>query len=111
MFGSIVSRPEAPLRRLLEPTPAVLFGLLGVAMAVAVGVLASDGHDRLTFTVALSVPIGIVLLRYPWAAVLAWMAVSPFFVVDDGRAGVETWLLHRLLIPAAIGASVAYRLM
>ena len=82
-----------------------------VALALTVGWLASQGHDRTTFVVALAVPLAILLVRYPWAGVLLFVALMPLLAVGDGVAGPETWLVGRLLVPGMLALALAYRML
>ena len=61
--------------------------VLCIALALAVGWLASQGHDRTTFVVAVAIPLVILLFRYPWTAVLVFVGLMPLFAVGDGQAG------------------------
>ncbi len=100
-------------RQLGDPQRRLTYALLGAALALGTvtGVFASQGHDRLSLVTAVALPLTIVVLRYPWAAVVIWLGVTPFFVVGDGTAGPDTWLLHRMLIPAVLALSVVYRVV
>jgi O-antigen ligase len=98
----------------VRASPRSTMGLLavGALLAVVVGVLASQGHDRSSLAVALALPVVIILLRSPWAGVLLWLAVVPFIAVGvgEGPAGPETWLIDRLLVPAILALALGYRL-
>jgi len=85
--------------------------VLSIALALAVGWLASQGHDRTTFVVAVAIPLVILLFRYPWTAVLLFVGLLPLFAVGDGQAGVETWLIGRLLVPVMLMVALAYRML
>jgi O-antigen ligase len=97
----------------VRPSSRVTIGVLavGAALAVVVAVFASQGHDRSSLAVAVALPLVIVLLRYPWAGVLLWLAVMPFLAIGDGAAGPETWLFDRLLVPTVLALALGYRLV
>ena len=82
-----------------------------MALALVVGVLAALGHDRTTFVVALALPLAILLFRYPWTAVLLFVAIQPLIVVGDGVAGAENWAVGRLLVPVLLAIALAYRML
>jgi O-antigen ligase len=89
----------------------------GVVLALIVGWLAAQGHDRTTFVVAVALPLVILLFRYPWTAVLVYVVLEPLFAVGGGTAvagpasGPETWLIERLLVPVMLLVALAYRML
>lgn len=88
------ARPGAGLR------PALLLGLvaLGLALAGIVVVLISMGMWYLAFVVLLAGPGLYLLHRYPFAAVMVWVAMAPILMSGDG--GIERrlyWMIHRAL--------------
>ncbi|MDP9273377.1 MAG: O-antigen ligase family protein [Chloroflexota bacterium] len=89
--------------------PATL--LLGsLALAVTAGIAIAAGAPELGIAIALAIPMVTLVLRYPWAAVLIWLTVMPFFVVSpDGTAGPGVWLVHRLLVPMVVLVALVYR--
>ncbi len=103
----------ASARPLVDPQRRLTHLLLAAAIGLGVltGVFASQGHDRLSLVSAVALPLTIVVLRYPWAAVILYLGITPFFVVGDGVAGPDTWLLHRILIPAVLLLSTVYRVV
>ncbi|HEY7847679.1 MAG TPA: O-antigen ligase family protein [Candidatus Limnocylindria bacterium] len=104
---------EQPLGT-IRAAPRISWRLLaiGVVLALVVGVLASLGHDRTTFVVALALPITILLFRYPWTAVLLFLAIQPLIVVGaDGVAGPENYLIGRLLVPMVLALALGYRML
>src|SRR5687767_3487734 len=49
------------------------------------------------------IPAAILFSRQPFAAVLLWIVLFPFFVREPSVAGrVVYWLLHRMMIPGAL---------
>jgi hypothetical protein len=86
---------------LVDPQRRLTHVLLvaAIAFGVLTGVFASQGHDRLSLVSAVALPLTIIVLRYPWAAVILYLGITPFFVVGDGVAGPDDWLLHRIPSP------------
>jgi O-antigen ligase len=87
--------------------PDWLPALLGLAFGVAAGVLIVTG--RLVFLIPLAciVPATVLFLRYPFAAVLIWSLVFPFVVENPDAGGRLVFtLVHRLLVPAALGIAI-----
>lgn len=61
--------------------------------------------DELPFAVALAlvIPAAILLVRYPFAAVMLWILILPLLRHDSSTAKVVIyWALHRTAIPAAL---------
>jgi O-antigen ligase len=95
--------------QILELTAATVVG------GVLVGYLVA--HDLWFVAVGLLgfVPGCIVLLRYPWSAVIVWVLVTPIAGTTDG-AGVRAvyWLVHRglpvwALMVVIVGAATGVR--
>lgn len=81
--------------------PAVL--LLSLVLGSAIAWLCVSGRPLLVIPVLLAVPAAVVFLRYPFAGVLIWLAVYPFFVKDSTSIGFYAhWVLYRLLIPGML---------
>ena len=86
---AVIQQPIGTIRPSARvPLPLII---IGVALALVVGLLAALGHDRTTFVAALALPLVILLFRYPWTAVLLFLAIQPLIVVGDGVAGPENW--------------------
>lgn len=78
--------------------------LLGALFSVAAATLISRGQLIFLVPLAALVPAVILFLRYPFAAVLLWVLVFPFFVQPPfGSGRYLFWLLHRFMIPGALG--------
>lgn len=80
--------------------PSLLAGLagLGVVMAAMVAVLLSMGMWYLVPVLLLAVPGFYLLHRYPFVAVIVWLAAAPLLMAGEG--GIERrlyWLIHRAL--------------
>jgi O-antigen ligase len=92
-------------------TVAIL--LLGVLASVAVGVALSRDAAVLAFAIAL-MPFAILVLHYPFAALLVWAGLLPFFLQatsPTGEASVQVWILHRLLMPAMVLLLAIYHVL
>ena len=100
-------------RPLVDPQRRLTHVLLvaAIAFGVLTGVFASQGHDRLSLVSAVALPLTIIVLRYPWAAVILYLGITPFFVVGDGVAGPDDWLLHRILLPLVLVLATVYRVV
>lgn len=97
----------------VRASPQANVGILvvGAALALAVALLASQGHDRSSLVLAVALPIVVIVLRSPWAGVLLCVALIPLVSVSDGTGGLETWLVDRLLVPALLVLALGYRLL
>ena len=95
-----------PARRVvIGPLPLVLLGgLLGAAGA---GLVAS-GYGSVALLGPLALGGVYVLVRYPFAAVLAWLLVFPFFTTGSVQL---FWLFHRVLIPVTLALALGVRLL
>lgn len=92
---------QASWTRHILPTwlPAVLAVVLGVAAAL----LIVGGSWVFVVPLVVAIPALIVFLRYPFAAVLVWLVVFPFFTeTPTASYRYMYWLLHRAMIPAAL---------
>jgi O-antigen ligase len=77
--------------------------LFGAALAMVSAYLIVKGQVYLALCLALAVPAIVVLVRYPFVAVLIWLLVFPFFVREPSALGeIMYWLLHRVMIPFAL---------
>jgi O-antigen ligase len=81
--------------------------LLALAFGGAAAVLIARGLLFFLIPLAAVVPVTILFLRYPFVAIIIWIVVFPYFVQEPAGAGrYMYWLLHRLMIPAALGIVV-----
>lgn len=81
--------------------PAVL--LLTLVLGGAITWLCVSGRPLFVIPLLLVVLAAIVFLRYPFAGVLIWLAIYPFFVKDSTSIGFYAhWALYRLLIPGML---------
>ena len=77
--------------------------LVGAGLGVVLAKFIVDETWHLVGLIIVSVPAALVLLNYPFAAILLWLAISPLFVVtvNDAQRSIF-WVLHRAMIPATI---------
>jgi O-antigen ligase len=85
---------------------------LPLAAALVLGPLVAFliGSENLflVFAVVLLVPLAILFNRYPFMAIMVWMLLMPFF--PPGEVGSYIlWILHRALIPLALGTVILSR--
>lgn len=112
-YGTLFDKKSLP-RNALDHTPSVrgrqtrflpywLPLLLGLALGFLVAVLVADEQWHFAIPLALLAPAMILFVRYPFTAVLIWLALFPFFIRMPSMAGRQVyWILHRGLIPLAL---------
>src|SRR5574338_1680210 len=68
---------------------------LGIVMGVALAYLIA--YDKVVYAVFLSaaIPLGLLLLAYPFAGVVLWLLLMPFVAVIPNSEMVY-WALYRL---------------
>lgn len=87
--------------------PAWLPLLLGLGLGIFLAFLIAEGAWYFLIPVALAVPAIAFFNRYPFAAVMAWMLLLPYFLNEPTRAGRAVfWMLHRAMIPSALGVVI-----
>ena len=103
MINILKSRPFNELKTIPVWLPLLLGTLFGVAAAYLV--LQQQWVYLLALLVV--VPVMILFFTYPFAAVLIWLLVFPFFlkeVLPGSR--IIYWILQRALIPGALFALI-----
>ena len=86
--------------------------LLGLVLGVFLAFLIVNGAWIFVFALLLLVPLAILFNAYPFATVIIWLLVMPFFEVTPTAAGRYVyWMLHRAMIPAGLGMVVLSRLL
>jgi O-antigen ligase len=84
--------------------PAWVPILLGAALGLVAASLILGKEWLFLIPVVMVVPASILFLRYPYIAVILWMLAAPFFVkTTSGNSRYMFWLLHRAMIPGALG--------
>lgn len=77
--------------------------VVGGALAVGAGLLVAYGRADIALGLALAIPSVAVVLRYPFAAILIWVLVTPYFLRGlTAEISPALWAVHRLLIPAVL---------
>ena len=78
---------------------------LGLSLILAVLIVNQTWHLALALTLA--IPAAILFVRYPFAGVLIWLLVLPYFLNSPGTVGkLIFWGLHRVMVPAALGLTI-----
>jgi O-antigen ligase len=78
--------------------------LLGLGFGVLLAFLAYREDWHFLIAAIFIVPAAMLLSRYPFAAILIWILVFPFFVRTPAMGGRYIyWMLHRALIPVTLG--------
>jgi O-antigen ligase len=104
----LAERPPIASLRLGRPFPESLvrYGLLGlgVVLGLAIAYLVTTGQLEMAIGVAVAVPIVALLVRNPFAGVVLWVLVVPYFVrlSVDGTAPPAIWAAHRIAIPVCL---------
>lgn len=79
--------------------------LMGLAMGPLLAFLIVSQNWLVACALAFLVPAGILFNRYPFVAIMIWMLLIPF--LPNGRVSPYIyWILHRSLIPLALGITV-----
>lgn len=81
--------------------------ILGTGLGVLLAFLITDEATHFIVPVALAVPLAIIFNRYPFIGIILWIVVFPFFVQGVSVADRYVyWILHRAMIPGALGIVV-----
>jgi O-antigen ligase len=87
----------------------VLLGL-GLGPLLATLIVSENYWPLLALVIPFLIPIAIVLNRYPFAAIIIWMAVMPWFRFREIYKYVY-FTAHRMLIPLALGLIILSRML
>lgn len=80
--------------------------LLGLGLGIFLAFLIANEAWYFSVAVALAVPAIVLLVRYPFVAVMVWMLLLPYFLsTPTATVRAVYWLLHRAMIPAALGVA------
>ncbi len=78
--------------------------LTGVGLGVLLAILITDQAWYFLIPIVVALPAIAFLNRYPFGAVMVWMLLLPYFLNEPTTAGRAIyWILHRAMIPAALG--------
>jgi O-antigen ligase len=81
--------------------------LLGLSLGMLLALLIVSQAWHFLIFVTFAVPAIVLLIRYPFIAVMVWLVVFPFFVRGASVADRYVyWIVHRALIPAALGIAI-----
>jgi hypothetical protein len=81
--------------------------LMGAGLGIAAAVLIWQQAWIFLVPVALLIPVTIIFIRYPFAAIMLWVLVFPYIVGEPSSAGRIMYnLLHRLMILGALGVVI-----
>lgn len=95
-------------RVVLLAAAMLVMALLGLAVGAAAGI----GELEASVALALAIPLAIIVVTYPWSAVVVWFGVMPFLVVTDSASvSAGVWAVHRMLVPGAIVVLLTYRML
>jgi O-antigen ligase len=99
MINLSKSRELGELKTIPVWLPLVMGGLLGLAAAF----LVLQQEWVYLIALLLIVPTALLFFAYPFAAVLIWLLVLPFFLKDVlPGARMIYWILQRVIIPGAL---------
>ena len=84
--------------------PLLLGGMLGLLVAF----LIIRGSWIIALGLLCIVPAGMLINHYPLVAIIAWFVAMPFLPYETVSSRVF-WLVHRALIPLAMGLAVLAR--
>lgn len=84
--------------------------LLGLSLAPVLAALTIGGLWFLALPIVLVVPAVILLNRYPFAAIMIWMAILPFFPFNS-EFSLVYYTFHRTLIPLTLGIIIFGRML
>lgn len=102
-----------PLRRSRSartPLEQRIFLLIGVLILGAlVGLAVAAGFPEVAAGLTLVVPMAALVLRMPFAIVVIWALIMPFFLESlTAQAGPAQWGLHRLALPGTLALIAVY---
>jgi hypothetical protein len=96
--------PSSRRRRIL-----VGIAFVGTTAALLVGIAIANGLATLAIALALA-PFALLVLNYPFAAIVVWALILPFFT-QGADATPATWILHRAMIPGLLLLVTIYHLL
>jgi O-antigen ligase len=84
--------------------------LLGLGLGVLLAILIVKEAWIFVLIVVVLVPMAILIIRYPFAAIMIWMMVMPWFPFDATYKYVH-YIFPRILIPLALGVVLLSRML
>jgi hypothetical protein len=82
--------------------------LIGLALGPFLAFLIVNEAWLFVFAVPFLVPAAVLLIRYPFAAIVIWMMVLPFFPSGSNR--YLYWIFCNALIPGTLGITILARM-
>ena len=81
--------------------------ILGLCMGLILAFLIVNELWHLAIPLALIVPAAIMFSRHPFVGVMLWLLLLPYFLNEPTATGrVVFWILHRAIIPVALGITL-----
>lgn len=93
----------------LLPVGLPLLLALGLGPLLA-ALIVSEKWTGLALVIPFLIPLVILLVRYPFAAIIIWMVVMPWFRFE-GMYKYVYYAAHRSLIPLALGLLILSRML
>lgn len=99
-----IPTPYAEVRPRSRVSPRIVYGLLAALGILVVGLgavyLVVGGSWHIAVVLVLLLPALMILHRYPYLAVIAWLVLSPFLVQTPSAIERQIyWIIHRFLPP------------
>jgi len=81
----------------------LFIGVSGIFLGIVLAYLNVKGQWQIALGFLFVIPGFILIHRYPFAALLIWLLLTPFLVATDGGALRRVyWVVHRMLPPATV---------
>lgn len=104
MLGKVHSQSYAFSQRWIPLLLGVVFGVFAARL------IASEAWHFLV-PLVLAVPVIVLFTRYPFAAILIWLLVFPYFAEgSDAAMRYVYWIVHRAMIPGVLGITILWKL-
>ncbi len=88
----------------------VIIALLGIGLGGLAALMITRGVWLLALFLVFFVPAGVFLHQYPFAAFLGWFLLMPLLPFKTVSSRVF-WVVHRALIPGALGLTIVARML
>lgn len=86
--------------------------LLGIILAEFVALLIVRGTWHIAIPLAFLIPVVILFLRYPFAAIIVWLLLASLLqTTPTGPERIIYWMIHRFMPPAALGVIILAALL
>ena len=84
--------------------------LLVIVFGLLQGYLITSKEWFFVFVVPFLVPIGVLVLRYPFVTIITWMMILPFFPPNEDVRYLY-WIFHRAMIPGTLGLLILSQML